>query len=214
MQDRFAFYKLWILALDGLRELEWKWYKKKKRRRLKNTDFTIIAANCCGTMMYYDLGLPFLSPTINLVIGMGDLIKMLGNLKWYMEQKLVEVSSNYEFPVGLLGDIRINFIHYKTFEEAAVKWETRKARINWENLFVVGTDGCSYETVKKFDRLPCKNKVIFTHKEYPDLASAYYIKGFEDKEQVGTLTNYKDQFLKRRYLDDFDYVSFLNGETK
>ena len=27
---------------------------------------------------------------------------------------------------------------------------------------------------------------------------------------MGVLTNYKDMFLKRRYLDDFDYVSFLN----
>ena len=38
----------------------------------------------------------------------------------------------------------------------------------------------------------------------------YYIKGFEDRDEMGTTINYKKQFFKRRYLDDFDYVTFLN----
>lgn len=198
----------------GWREIERRWYIGKKRRRLKNKDFTILATNCCGTMMYHDLGLPFLSPTINLMIGMSDFFKLLGNLKWYMEQEIVEQQSDYQFPVGLLADITIKFMHYDTFDDAVTKWEERKKRINWDNLFIVATDrdGCSYETLKRFDQLPYKNKVIFTHIDYPEILSAYHIKGFEDREEVGTLTNYKDQLLKRRYIDDFDYVSFLNGE--
>lgn len=53
-------------------------------------------------------------------------------------------------------------------------------------------------------------KVIFTNKEYPEFKSAYCIKGFEKQKEVGILVDYKRQILKRRYLDDFDYVSFLN----
>ena len=48
--------------------------------------------------------------------------------------------------------------------------------------------------------------------EYPEFSSAYYIKGFEDQGEIGTVTNWRKQFLKRRYMDDFDYVSFLNGD--
>lgn len=112
------------------------------------------------------------------------------------------------------GGVRIDFVHYNTFEEAVQKWEERKKRINWDNMFIVGAEkcGCDLETVKKFDELPYKNKVIFTHVEYPEIASAYYIKGFEAADEIGVLTNYKDTPLKRRYLDDFDYVSFLNGD--
>ena len=72
-------------------------------------------------------------------------------------------------------------------------------------------DGCTYETIRRFDRLPYKNKVIFTHVEYPEFPSACYIRGFEDRNELGVLTFPKKQLLKRRYLDDFDYVSFLNN---
>ncbi len=202
-------------SIEKFREWEWKRYKEKKRNRLKTTDLTIIASNCSGTFMYYDLKLPFLSPTINLSIEMNDFVKMVENLKWYMEQELTETESKEKYPIGLLGDIKISFIHYKTFEEAMEKWEERKQRINWDNLFIIGTDkdGCTNETMKRFEELPYKNKVLFTHIRHPEFPSTYYIKGFEEKSELGVITYLKeDTFLKRRYLDDFDYVKFLNGQ--
>ena len=79
---------------------------------------------------------------------------------------------------------------------------------------MLGIDGdnCSYETMRRFDMLPYENKVIFTHIPYPEIKSSYYIPGFERDESVGVLLYFKKQFLVRRYLDDFDYVSFLNGK--
>jgi uncharacterized protein (DUF1919 family) len=70
---------------------------------------------------------------------------------------------------------------------------------------------CDYETLQRFDRLPCLYKVLFTHRPYPELSSACFIKGFENQETVGILTDFKPGPSKRRYLDDFDYVDFLNG---
>ena len=49
---------------EKFREWEWEKYKKWRYSRLKSTDFTIISSNCVGTVIYYDLGLPFLSPQI------------------------------------------------------------------------------------------------------------------------------------------------------
>ena len=56
------------------------------------------------------------------------------------------------------------------------------------------------------------NKVIFTHIPYPEFKSAFYIKGFEKEQGVKVLIYFKKQFFIRRYLDDFDYISFLNKE--
>lgn len=191
---------------------EWEQYKRRKRRRLKTTDFTIIASNCSGTFIYYDMNLPYLTPTVNLSIEMNDFVKMAGKLSWYMEQEIVEVKGE-KYPAGLLGDVKLSFVHYDTFEEGVRKWEERKQRINWDNLFIMGTDkdGCTYETLERFEKLPYKNKVAFTHIRYPELPSTFYIKGFEEKSELGVITFFKKQLLKRRYLDDFDYVKFLNG---
>ena len=56
-----------------------------------------------------------------------------------MEQEISRLEGDFECPTGLLGDIKINFMHYKSFEEGVMKWEQRKKRINWDNLFLVGT---------------------------------------------------------------------------
>lgn len=191
-------------------------YKKRKRKRLDNLNFSIIASNCVGTIIYHDLDLPFLSPTINLTIEMYDFIRFAENLKWYMEQEIVEVKGEKGCPAGMLGDVKINFVHYDTFEEGVRKWEERKERINWDNLLLIGSerDGCSYETLERFDRLPYENKVILTRVRYPEISSAYCIEGFEEKEELGMVLNYKKQFFRRRYLDDFDYVAFINSAVQ
>lgn len=83
---------------------------------------------------------------------------------------------NYDYPIGILEDVKIHFIHYQNKEEAAEKWKSRKKRMDWNNLYIIG---CEKE-------------------------------GFETCKELGTITSFRDQFLKRRYMDDFDYVSFLN----
>lgn len=198
--------------IESLKEYEWWLYRKSQSRRLRNSEFSIIAPNCTGMFIYRDLWLPYLSPTINLTIEMNDFVRLVENFKWYMEKEIVELQGDYGYPAGMLGDIRINFVHYENFEKAIRKWNERKKRIKWDNLFLIGMErqGCTYETLLRFDKLPYKNKVIFTHLEYPEIKSAYYIKGFEGELEIGNLLEFKNQFLKRRYLNDFDYVSFLN----
>lgn len=193
--------------------IEWRIYKEKKRIMLKNMNPTIIASNCIGTFIYYDMKMKFSSPTINLSFNMNDYVKFLDNIHWYLKQPLVEFEDQrFEYPCGKLGDVEIRFNHYKNFEEAYLKWEERKKRIDWNNLYVIGVerDDCSYDTLCRFDKLPFTNKVIFTHKPYPEIKSSYYLKGFEDNGELGIVTSFKEQFLIRRYMDDFNYVSFLN----
>ena len=199
--------------MNLFQRIEWRVYKEIKRLRLKNRDATIISSNCNGEYIYYDMKLRFLSPTINLSFDMNDYVKLLENLPWYMEQPITPYQDGrFDYPCGMLGDIEIRFNHYKTFEEAVAKWEERKRRINWDNLYIIAIDGdnCTEESLHRFDDLPYRHKVIFTHLPRPDIRSAFYLKGFEDQPGVGVALYFKKQFLVRRYLDDFDYVSFLN----
>ena len=195
--------------------IEWRLYKTLRCLRLKNHHPTIIASNCIGTFIYYDMKMRFNSPTINLSFDMNDFVRFLENLHGYLEQPVVpHKDDRFDYPCGMVGDVEIRFNHYKTIEEAAAKWDERKKRIDWDNLFIFGIDGdgCTYESMQRFDSLPYKNKVIFTHKPYPEFTSAYYLQGFEDRDGVYRPTDFKDQFLIRRYMDQFDYISFLNGK--
>lgn len=199
--------------MNLLQRAEWRLYKDLKRLRLKNRNATIISSNCNGEYMYYDMRLPFLTPTINLSFDMNDYVKLLENLRWYMDQPILPYSDDrFDFPCGKLADVEIRFNHYKTFEEAVAKWNERKKRIDWDNLYVIAIDGddCTEESLHRFDALPFKHKVIFTHCPRPDIKSAFYLKGFEDQAGVGVALYFKKQFWIRRFLDEFDYVAFLN----
>lgn len=136
--------------MNQIQRIEWRLYKEFKRIRLHNRQPSIIASNCIGTFIYYDMKLQFRSPTINLSFDMNDYVRFLENLRWYLEQPLLPwEDERFDYPCGMLGDIQVRFNHYKTFEEAAAKWEERKKRIDWDNLFVIGIDGdgCTYESM-------------------------------------------------------------------
>lgn len=83
-----------------------KFRNSKKRKKLKNSDFTIISSNCVGGVIYHDLGLQFKSPTINLWFKPKDYLKFLSDLDKYLEMELSEeTDKDVDYPVGLLGDI-------------------------------------------------------------------------------------------------------------
>ena len=201
--------------MDFFKRAEWRLYKELKRLRLKNRNATIISSNCNGEFIYYDMRLRFMSPTINLSFDMNDYVKLLENFDYYMNMSILPFEDKrFDFPCGMLGDIEIRFNHYKTFDEAVQKWEERKKRIDKNNMYILGVDGdgCTQESLLRFDRLPFEHKVIFTHVPRPDIKSSFYLRGFEKNPRGGVdvALYFKDGFLRRRYLDQFDYVSFLN----
>lgn len=199
-------------ALLRLKNLEWQFYCKRRRARLKAAGFSILATNCIGGVMYHDLGLEFLTPTVNLTISLADLIKLAENPRRYMEQSFAEIPEPGPCPAGMLGDIRVNFVHYDSFQEGVRKWEERKGKINWDKIVLIATDRDLSDggDLRKFDRLEYPNKILFTHVPHPELGCAVYLPGFEDREEVGVLTNFRPGLLQRRYMDRFDYVAFLN----
>ena len=199
---------IWLNIRDFLRNKRLQWL----RYRLKSKNITIMSNNCNGTFIYHDLKLKFNSPTINLFIPVRDFVKFMGNLDYYLEQELTEYEdSSVNYPVGMLDDIRINFMHYESFEQGKEKWLKRCKRIDKSHIFVImnETGNTTYEDLVSFDKLPYKNKVVWTHKSYPEIKSSFYIKGFEDKGSCDLLFELMPFGIKRHY-DQFDYVGFFN----
>lgn len=183
------------------------------RRQLKNRDFSIISSNCNGPLILHDLNLKFLTPTVNLFFFAEDFIKFIENLNYYLEQEIISIEKqDYHYPVGKLGDIEVHFVHYKDIEDAKEKWKERCKRLNYKNLYIMMTDrdGCTEEIIQRFDNLPYKNKVLFTHKEYKQYTSTFYIKGFENQSSVGDLYQFQN-LLGKKYYDNFDYVKWFNN---
>lgn len=188
-------------------------YQKKKQKRLRNTDFSLIASNCNGGIILHDLNLKFNTPFINLSLPPKDFIKLAGDFEHYMALELKELpDETVSYPVGQLGDLRINFVHYPSFEEAKRKWDERKQRINYNNLFFMLTEreGCTLDDLQTFDRLPMKRKVAFTHKKYPSVKCAFYLRGFENSNGVGLSMHHPHFFSIKRYVDQFDFVTWVN----
>lgn len=187
---------------------------RKLRKKLRNKDFSIIASTCNGGVLTSDLGVRFNSPFVNLWIYPGDFIKMLENLNSYLNHDLLESKNEpYSYPVGVLDDIKLYFMHYGSFDEAKEKWDRRKKRINYNNLFIMFTDrdGCTEEQLKRFDSLPYKNKVVFTAKQHKDIKSAVWCEEFSQESEVPVLTLYRNISGERLYDRYFDFVGWLNG---
>lgn len=184
------------------------------RKKLVNKNFSIICCNCIGGIIYHELDQPFLSPTINLFMKPDHFIKFVSNLTFYLNQSITppEFDEALPYPVGLLNDIKLYFVHYPTLKSAIEKWEERKQRINFSNLYfiMVERDQCSLADLLAFDQLPYEHKIVFTHKPYPQIASSYHIPGSADGSQVRDLTAYLGKLTGKRWIDKFDYVTWLN----
>ena len=162
--------------------------------------------------MVHDLGQRFNSPFVNLFVATKDFIKYLKNPHEYNAKDLDFLPPDGTYPKAMLGDIKLHFVHYKSNEEAIDKWKSRLSRLNFDNIFVIMTEQneCEYSDLVEFDNLPYEHKVVFTHKKYPLIKSSFYIKGFEDKREVGNLVEQQSFITGKRYYEQFDFVEFFN----
>lgn len=187
-----------------------------QRRKLQNKNFSWLSSNCTGAIITHELSCRFNTPTVNLYIEPKDFIKFVQDLDGYQKKELSIdsiLTREKGYPVGSLGDIKIYFVHYHTWEDAKEKWEKRYLRINKDNLFIMMSerDGCTYEDLIIFDHLPYNNKIVLTHRKYPEIRSAVYISGFENENQLGDVFRMRKVFSLTKYYDEFDFVEWLNG---
>lgn len=185
----------------------------KQVKELTNHCFSIISSNCNGGVITSELREQFRTPTINLFMSPADYLKFAENLEYYLSLDVVEKTNSFKrFPVGTIGDVTLYFMHYHSFDEAREKWNERKKRVNYDNLFfmMAEKDGCTAEMVRQFDSLSYKNKVIFTANEYPNCASAVCVAPDAKNGEAPIMTDYVS-LTHRIYDKYFDYVGWLNS---
>jgi uncharacterized protein (DUF1919 family) len=70
-----------------------------------------------------------------------DFIKYVSDMEHYIQCEFSFVKEEgINYPIGQLDDIRIYFMHYKTEEQARMKWVERTKRIDREHLFLMMMD--------------------------------------------------------------------------
>lgn len=192
--------------------------RRKMRKALTNREVSFFVPNCIGGILFHDLGIRFLSPTVNLMLTQTDFVKLVCNMEAYLASGLrFYKHEEYSCPCAYLGgdgldDISIHFTHYATPEEAERKWNERKSRINRDNIFVFleERDGLSKEDILSLADIRAKGLVVFTCNEYPDIPYTVYIPEYHAAGEIGNI-------LARNYIDDsreyekyFDFVKWFN----
>ncbi|MGG1566956.1 DUF1919 domain-containing protein [Peribacillus frigoritolerans] len=207
-----------MASLEGVKLKIRKKYIEKtakiRKKSLKVRDFTIISNNCWGGFIYQSYEISYNSPTIGLYFMADDYLKFVADLPKYLITDLEFVdpeSSIYydqlkndkvfgSYPISKLNDIEIIFLHYKSKEEAFEKWTRRCKRINWDKMLVKFNDqnGCTEEHLNIFEKLPIKNKICFTSKEYKNLNSTIFIESASKQKSVNAS---QEPFGNSKYIN-------------
>lgn len=186
---------------DEYLRLKRKPYFPELREIFKPTT-SIISSNCFAGRIMQDLHYEYNSPTLGLYFFADDYIKFLQNLRhnlleaeltFYDESKYPlgnERRANWKhwYPIGRLdGEIEIHFLHYHTEEEAKEKWQRRAARVNFDDLIIIGMQQnlSSKKNVENFDDLPFERKFYFVSDKMPALKSTVYMPEFNGLPDVG-----------------------------
>ncbi|HEM5503957.1 DUF1919 domain-containing protein [Streptococcus suis] len=190
--------------------------KKNRNSIFKNEEpCSIISSNCVGGVILHELGMPFNTPTINLYMEPKSYLTFVSNLQYYLKVPLEEKEVNLGYPVGHLNDeVTIHFLHYENFSQAKYKWEERAKRVNFNRLYFILTDrdGLTQEDAVRFDNLPYENKVLLACSDFPGIKNIHnFGPNYREGESIVDLCQYKSWFSGRRYIDDFDYVDFINN---
>ena len=181
---------------------------KRQVKICKVKECSLISQNCIGGVFYHDMGLQFMSPTINLFFKPEDFCRFVNNLKYYVTKPL-EVYWGEQYPMGKIEDISIHFMHYESCREAKEKWEERCSRIDWDRIIVLSTDmeGFNENHFRIFEKIPYP-KILFTGKKiFSEAPFALYYPEYHDREV-------KDLIPGRKFYKNSRLVHLVNEERK
>lgn len=193
-----------------------KFGNKRRNKQLNSKDFSIISNNCYAGIIYQYLGLKYNTPTIGLFFFSDEYIRFLENFEFYIHQKLefikTEDSKYYnelvkmgynKAIIGKLSDIEIVFLHYSSEEEALEKWTRRCERLSKNIIFKFNDQNlCSYEDIKRFDKLPFPNKIFFSAKKYDEIQSCIWLKNYKNKDYIK-----EDYYSGHKYFNIIEYIN-------
>lgn len=165
-----------------------------------------------GGVCYEYFNLPKNSPTVGSYFFAEDYIKLIQNLKHYLERKIEIINAReskhcdilteldqLKIPVGRLDDVEVVLLHYHDPKIAYEKWMRRVERINWNNLIIKFSymSKCTDEHIKEFQRIYGVKKLCFVPHEFENMDDLYvYPSSINSMIDLGD-----DVFYWNKYID-------------
>ena len=194
---------------------------KSQRARVRDERFTLISNDCWGSGPYQHLGVMYRTPFIGTRVLAPCYLELLRNLPRYAAAPAEFIAtSRYDFmndrrhsvfgdyPIAVLdGAIELHFVHEPDETTAWAKWERRRAKMNFDNLYIKFSQDpecCTDALLEEFDRSPYPYKVCFTYRDYPQFRSTvlmpdYFVPGAPM------------YFLSRTYFDAIAWLDKAHG---
>lgn len=191
---------------------------KRSVRKLKDTEFCIVSSTCVGSRIYQILGRQYNTPFVGLRIQPPCFAKLVADFETYMAKELTFApNSKYPdhpkarrrdtpCPIGLLGDVELQFIHYASEDDAAEKWNKRKARMDHTKLYyiLVVPKTCDQEIISQFTESAPQRKVCFHRQEELKMRSCIYIPS--NKKSFNLYSQY------HKLVGHFDFADWILGK--
>lgn len=198
-----------------------RWRFKRSVKRLHDKEFCIVANNCLGSRFYKILKRGYNTPFVGLFMMPECFSKLVSDFDRYMDLPIQFVQdSKYsdidaarrdgpQYPIGLLNDLEIHFLHYDTEAEATEKWMRRVERMRQlrrdDIYFVMIANGaCEDDMIERFFGEGLQNKIYFHRRKELERPGCVYIPSKED--DMGNLYAQYQRFVGR-----FDFADWILG---
>ncbi|MEL6930142.1 MAG: glycosyltransferase [Cyanobacteria bacterium J06600_6] len=147
--------------------------------QLKKPPFTLISNNSWSSIICKRLNYLHQSPLVNTYISDPDYLKLLGNLRYYLESDLtfpqqhqpakitLENPDEKVIIARLANEIEIHFKKENSIDEVTHNWQQRLATVQWDNMFAVyfcdrtASKAEQLEYLAEYERLDFPRKVAF-----------------------------------------------------
>lgn len=216
--------KFIFIIKTPFRKIRNRFYEKFRRKnfnRLKSHDFSIISNRCGGGIISHSCCLEHKSPTVNLSFGsIEEFVIFSNNIKEFLSLDIIDDGwdKKENCPRGKIeskfGTIHIIFNHYENFNVAKEKWDRRKKRVNYDKLIfhMLIIEPLSEYEIKLINSIESECCSILSNKKIEGLCKENFLmpKLFANYE-AGKINLFVKMSLKpRKYIDEFDYVSWIN----
>jgi hypothetical protein len=113
--------------------------RERHRRALEGVSFSVMANDCWGGSLYQHLARPYNTPFVGLFMMGPCFVALAENLGTDLHSELTFVNrSRYperaaagsDYPLALLGDAEVHFLHYATQHQARTTWMRRLERLD------------------------------------------------------------------------------------
>lgn len=187
-----------------------------EKKRLRDVRFILISNNCWGAAIYKSIGREYNTPFVGLFIKQKCYIKLLSRFPEIMESELKFIgkskyyNAGLKYPIGLIEDVEIHFMHYSSEVEAKEKWKRRTERLLLElnsgtNVFFKICDFGSFNF--DHDNISCeikqKNIISFSSVKNENMTSYW------SKKNLDGLKLFKERY---NYFDITEWL--INGRLE